>query len=152
MKQEFAAEIQQHKDMNGAYVEPPFNVEEVFGSKRVKVKATFDGLEYRGSIVRMGECYMLGLTKDIRNKIGKSFGDIVTVTVEKDEVERTVEIPDQLLKALHDNTEAKITFDKLSYTGKREYVLWITDAKKEETRINRIEKAIQLLAEGKKLR
>ena len=152
MKQEFLAEILQHKDMNGAYIEPPFNVEDVFGSKRVKVKATFDGLEYRGSIVRMGDCFMLGMTKEIRNKIGKGFGDIVAVTVEKDEEERTVEIPEQFLEVLNENAEAKVTFDKLSYTGKREYVLWITDAKKEETRINRIEKAIQLLAEGKKLR
>jgi Uncharacterized protein conserved in bacteria len=152
MKQEFSAVIQQHSNINGAYVEPPFDVETVFGAKRVKVKATFDGTEYRGSIVKMGGCYMLGMTQDIRKKIGKDFGDTVEVTVEKDEEERIVELPSQLAEAFEQNPEAKNTFEKLSYTGKREYVLWINDAKKEETRNSRIEKAIQLLNEGKKLR
>lgn len=74
------------------------------------------------------------------------------MTVEKDEEERIVELPSQLSEAFEQNPEAKNTFEKLSYTGKREYVLWINDAKKEETRNNRIDKAIQLLNEGKKLR
>ena len=96
MKQEFKAVIQQHADMNAAYIEPPFDVEEVFGSKRVKVLATFDGLEYRGSLVRMGGCYMLGMTQEIRKKIGKDFGDTIDVTIEKDEEERNVDTPSDL--------------------------------------------------------
>lgn len=152
MKKEFEAVIMQHKDINGAYIEPPFDVEEVFGAKRVKVLATFDEEPYRGSIVRMGGCYMLGMTQDLRKKIGKDFGDTVRVTVEKDEEERTIDLPEDFMEALHHNPVAAATYEKLSYTGKRDYYLWITSAKKEETRRERITKSIEKLSEGKKLK
>ena len=60
----------------GAYVTVPFDVEAVFGKKRVKVKATIDGQPYQGSLVRMGEpCHLLPVRKDIRARIGKGMGD-----------------------------------------------------------------------------
>ncbi len=152
MKQEFIAEIKKHPEINGAYIEPPFDVEAVFGAKRVKVKAAFDGVEYRGSIVRMDGCYMLGLTQDMRKRIGKDCGDTIHVIVEKDEEERILELPEDFKEALENNTEAGKAYEKLSYTGKREYYLWITQAKKEETRRDRIVKSIERLSEGKKLR
>lgn len=152
MKQEFKAIIKQHENMNAAYVDPPFDVQEVFGSKRVKVKATFDGAEYRGSLVNMGGCYMLGLTQEIRKKIGKGFGDEILVTVEKDEEERSVEIPEDIAELMNSNEKAVATFQSLSYTAQKEYITWVTSAKRQETRADRIQKAVALLAEGKKLR
>lgn len=150
MKQEFTAVIKKVEGINGAFIEPPFDVKEVFGAKRVKVIATFDGLEYRGSLVSMGGCYMLGLTQEIRQKIGKSFGDTVAVTVDKDGEKRTIEIPDDFMEALKGNEVAIAAYEKLSYTHKREYVNWISDTKKAETRNTRIKKAVKELTEGKK--
>ena len=150
MKQEFTAVIKQHGSINGAYIEPPFDVKEVFGTKRVKVLATFDGEAYRGSLVSMGGCYMLGLTSEMRKKIGKDFGDSVKVTIEKDEEERIIEIPDDFLEALNQKPEALATFEKMSYTVKKAYVNRIANAKKVETRISRIEKSIEQLLRGKK--
>ena len=152
MKHEFRAVIKQHESLNAAYIEPPFDVEEVLGSKRVKVKATFDNVEYRGSVVNMGGCYMLGLTQEIRGKIGKSFGDEVFVTLEKDTEERTVEVPEDFAAAMNSNDAAASTFISLSYTAKKEYATWITSAKREATRTERIIKAVSLLSEGKKLK
>jgi hypothetical protein len=152
LKQEFKSIIKQHENLNAAYIEPPFDVKEVFGSKRVKVKATFDGVEYRGSVVNMGGCFMLGLTQEIRNKIGKGFGDEVFVTLEKDVDERNVEVPEDFTSAMNCNETAVSTFKSLSYTAKKEYVTWITSAKREVTRSERIIKAIALLSEGKSLR
>ena len=152
LNQKFKAIIKQHEGLNAAYVEPNFDLKEVFGSKRVKVKATFDGVEYRGSIVNMGGCYMLGLTQEIRSKIGKGFGDEVFVTVEKDVVERTVEIPEDFAAAMNCDETAVSTFKSLSFTGQKEYVTWITSAKRELTRSERIIKAVALLSEGKRLR
>ncbi len=149
---DFNAIIKQHESLNAAYIEPPFDVKEVFGSKRVKVKATFDGVEYRGSVVNMGGCYMLGLTQEMRNKIGKGFGDEVLVTLEKDVEERTVEVPDDFEVAMHCNELAVSTFKSLSFTAQKEYVTWITSAKRDATRSERIIKAVALLSEGKKLR
>jgi hypothetical protein len=152
MKQEFDAIIRQHEGINGAYVEPPFDVHEVFGARRVKVLATFDGVPYRGSIVRMGGCYWLGLTQEIRKRIGKGFGDVVHVTVERDEEERTVEVPPDLRQALDAHAEARTSFDGLSYSHRKEYVDWINGAKRAETRAARVERAIGMLAEGKRLK
>jgi hypothetical protein len=152
LKQEFKAIIKQHDNINAAYIEPPFDVKEVFGSKRVKVKATFDGIEYRGSVVNMGGCYMLGLTQEIRSKIGKGFGDEVFVTLEKDVEERTVEVPEDFAAAMNCDETAVSTFKSLSYTAQKEYVTWINSAKREVTRSERILKAVTLLSEGKRLK
>jgi hypothetical protein len=152
LKQEFKAIIKQHENLNAAYVEPPFDVKEVFGSKRVKVKATFDGIEYRGSVVNMGGCYMLGLTQEIRSKIRKGFGDEVLVTLEKDVEERTVEVPEDFAAAMNCNETAVSTFKSLSFTAQKEYVTWITSAKRDVTRLERISKAVTLLSEGKRLK
>ena len=72
----------------GAYVQFPYDVREEFGKGRVKVHATFDGEPYDGSIVNMGVknpdgsvCYIIGVLKDIRAKIGKQPGDTVHVTI-----------------------------------------------------------------------
>jgi len=74
----------------GAYIPFPYDVKEEFGKGRVKVNATFDGEPYDGSIVNMGVknpdgsiCYILGILKDIRAKIGKQPGDVVHVTVKE---------------------------------------------------------------------
>ncbi len=79
---EFEAEIQKVPDINGAYVEFPFDVKEEFGKGRVKVTATFDGHEYEGSLVRMKTpCHIIGIRKDIREAIGKQPGDVIKVTI-----------------------------------------------------------------------
>ena len=51
---EFDAVIQKVPDIDGAYVAFPYDAEALFGKKRVKVSATFDGVPYAGSLVRMG--------------------------------------------------------------------------------------------------
>ena len=86
---EFEAVIQKVPDLDGAYVAVPFDIREVFGKGRVKVRAMFDGEPYNGSIVNMGVkypdgmvCYVIGIRKDIRAKIGKQPGDKVWVTVQ----------------------------------------------------------------------
>lgn len=86
-KYEFTAEIKKVPDLDGAYVEIPFDLREEFGRGRLKVHASFDGEPYDGSIVNMGMknpdgsiCYILGVRKDIRAKIGKQPGDTVQVT------------------------------------------------------------------------
>ena len=79
---EFDAEIKKVPDIDGAYVEIPFDVKQVFGKGRVPVRATFDGVEYIGSVVRMGTpCHIIGIRKDIRQVIGKQPGDVVRVTI-----------------------------------------------------------------------
>lgn len=83
---EFDAVIRKVPDIDGAYVEIPFDVRSLFGKGRVKVHAAFDGVPYDGSLVRMGTPgHILGLRKDIRTQIGKQPGDTVHVTLRERE-------------------------------------------------------------------
>jgi len=79
---EFDAVIRKVPDIDGAYVEFPYDVRAEFGRGRVKVHAAFDGEPYDGSLVRMGTPgHIIGLRKDIRAKIGKQPGDTVHVVL-----------------------------------------------------------------------
>ena len=150
-KIEFEALIESN-DMGGAYVTIPFDVEKEFGAKRVKVKALFENkVEYRGTLVRMGSPdHILGLRKDIREQIGKQPGDVVKVSLEKDTEPRVVVVPDDYQKILDSEPEVKIFFKQLSYTHKKEYVRWIEEAKRQETRERRMLKSIEMMKSGKK--
>lgn len=82
MEVKFEAVILQNEDMDAAYVEVPYDIKELFGKGRLLVNATFDGVPYRGQVVKMGTpCYIIGVTKAIRKQIEKSFGDTIEVTL-----------------------------------------------------------------------
>jgi len=135
----------------GAFVRIPFDVEKVFGKKRVPVSASIDGVPYRGTLVRMGEpCHILIILKEIRLAIGKSFGDTVEISLQKDTEPRIVEIPPDLQQALKQEPLARATFEKLGYTHQKEHVRAILEARREETRRNRITKTIQMLLQTSK--
>ncbi len=89
---EFESLIYDAEGSGGAYVIFPYDIRAEFGKGRVKAHVTFDGEEYDGSIVNMGVkdaegkvCYIIGIRKDIRGKIGKQAGDRVFVTVRERE-------------------------------------------------------------------
>lgn len=83
MVHEFKAKIIQNENMDAAYVVVPIDIKKVYGRGRLSVHATFDGQPYDGQVVRMGTPdYIIGIRKDIRKKIGKTFGDEITVTLE----------------------------------------------------------------------
>lgn len=149
----FEGVIQQHGNMNAAFVEFPFSTEELFGKKgQVKVKVLFDDkVNYRGSLAKMkSNCHMLGLTQEVRKQLGKSFGDVVSVKLWEDKEERIVEIPKDVLVVFEKNKDAFELYQKMSYTHRKEYMRWITEAKKTETRENRKVKMIEMILAGKK--
>lgn len=79
---EFTAVIRKVPDINGAYIEFPYDVREEFGKGRVKIHAEFDGEPYDGSLVRMGTPgHIVGIRKDIREKIHKQPGDTISVRI-----------------------------------------------------------------------
>ena len=149
-KYTFTAAIQ-NPGGGGAFVEIPFDVEKEFGSKRPRVKALIEGIPYRGTLVRMGsECHMLLILKEIREQAGKTFGDEIKVIVEADVEPRVVQIPADLMKEFKKDKTAKENYDKLAYTHQKEYVKWIEESKKKETRQNRIVKTLEMLKQNKK--
>jgi len=148
----FDAVILQDIDVpnSSAFVDYPFSVLEHYGTRgRVPVKATFDGIPYGGSLVKMSpgnHCILI--LKEIREKLGKSRGDSVSVTVELDDTPRTVEVPDDLAAAILKDPEANDVWKVLAYSHRKEYVRWVEEAKRQETRNTRVAKAVEMLRKG----
>lgn len=136
----------------GAFVEFPFDTQELYGTTgRIPVNVRFDGEPYRGSMIRYGtEKHIILVVKKIRKTIGKQIPDVVNVQVELDEKKREIEIPKDIQNSLAQNQDAMTGFLKLSYSHQKEYLDWILDAKRTETRQNRIDKMIlKLIEKGK---
>lgn len=89
------------------------------------------------------------MPKTTREQLGKAAGDTIEVVVWKDEAERVLEVPDDLAALLKKEGLLPV-FEKLSYTHRKEYCRWITEAKKEETRSRRLAKAVEMLRSGVK--
>lgn len=153
---EFDAPIQRYEG-GGSFVTIPFDVHEQFGVKgRVPVAATFDGADYRGSIAPYGgeavsKRHMLGVLLELQDRIGKHQGDVVHVTLRLDTTERVVELDDATEAALRD-AGVLDRYRAMSYSHQREYWQWIDGAKRQDTRENRIAKAIEMIREGKRLK
>ncbi len=145
----FDAKIQRTEG-GGAFVSFPFDVEELFGVKgRVPVRVAFDGIPYRGSMVKMGsEKHLLLILKEIRETLGKDRGDKIHVTVELDDLPRVVILPADVEKAYKKGGVLDI-YRALSYSHQREYTLWIDDTKNPETRRKRIDRSIAVMKTAK---
>lgn len=148
-KQIFDVVLEKHENMDATGITIPFDVEKVFGAKRVPVKIKINDADYRTTIFRMGGEYKLAIPKEFRDRAGIKAGDTVTVEITKDNEERIVELPGDLSFALSENPSAKEIWERLSYTHKKEYVRAIEDAKKVETRRRRVQKTIDDLLKKK---
>jgi hypothetical protein len=144
---EFDGRLKKHDYLDATYIEFPYDVEKEFGTRgQVKISARFDGIEYRGSLAKMGHhCHRVGVTQSVRKKIGKHPGDLVHVVLRKDDRPRVVDIPPELKEVLSVHPDIAAFFDTLSYTHRKEYARRIAEAKKEETRQRRLNKAVEML-------
>ncbi len=140
----FETVLEKHENMEATGITIPFDVEEVFGQKRVPVKIWINDAEYRTTVMPMGGRYMMAVPKVFRDAAGIKAGETIIVTMEKDTEKRTVEVPKDLAAALRESGLSEV-FSKMSFTHRKEYVNSINDAKREETRVRRIEKTIEML-------
>jgi hypothetical protein len=125
-------------------------VEKLGAGKKPPVIVTVNDFTYRNTIAVMGGKFMIGVSADIRSKTGIKGGDKVKVTLELDTKPREVDVPADFQRLLDKNSKARQFFETLSYSNKQRYVLPLGQAKTEETRQRRMEKAINDLIEGKK--
>lgn len=149
-KYSFDAPMLKISNIDAAYIEFPFDCQKEFGLKgQVKVKAIFNNtIEYRGSLAKMGhQCHCLGIKKEIRKALNLSFGDIIHIDIVQDIEPRIVEVPEDVQNELIRKQDIFEFFSSLSYTHKKEYVNYINEAKKAETRKRRIEKTMEMLSE-----
>ncbi len=135
------------------YLIIPFDTSREFGAKsQVRVKGTVDGHPYRSTLLPTGDSgHFLVVKSEIRRAIVKEAGETVRVTIEPDSEPRSVSTPKDLLMALEGDARARSAFQKMAYSHQRAYVDWIEHAKKQETRDDRIRKALVMIAKGSSL-
>jgi Bacteriocin-protection, YdeI or OmpD-Associated/Domain of unknown function (DUF1905) len=131
----------------GTYIEVPLDVPAVFGRARPPVRGTVNGAPLRSTIAKYGGEYLLVVNRQVREAAGAAAGDTVEIELELDTKPRIVRLPKDFAEAL--DKDARAEFDRMSYSHRKDYVEWIKDAKREETRRRRIAKAVELIRQGK---
>jgi hypothetical protein len=124
---------------------PAGAVDALGSGKRPRVYVTVGGHTYRSTVAVMGGDFFVPLSAENRAAAGVAAGDVVDVRLELDTDAREVTVPADFARALKADKGAARRFDALSYSHKRRWVLSIEEAKKAETRVRRIEKAVQML-------
>jgi len=138
-------------NQTGLFIEIPEELLAALGTKkRLPVHATLNTVAYRTTVAVYDGRYYLPVRKEIREAAGLTVDDPVTVTLVADTEPRTVELPNDLAQAFAADREAQTAFERLSFTNRKEYVAWIQDAKRAETRTSRIAKTVLMLREGRK--
>jgi hypothetical protein len=129
----------------------PDEVVDALGAgKRPQVVVTLGGYTYRTTVAPMGGAYFIPLASEHREPAGVAAGDEVDVRIELDTAPRDTALPDDLDAVLDD--AARTHFHSLAPSHRKEWVRWVEEAKKPETRAARIEKTAAALREGKKVR
>jgi hypothetical protein len=129
---------------------PPEVVEGLGGGKRAAVVVRIGDFSYRSTVASMGGEYLISLSAERREASGLKGGDDVEVELNLDTTPREVEVPGDLQAALDAEPAAKAFFSSLAYSHKLRHVLSVTEAKTDETRRRRIDKAMEALRAGKK--
>jgi hypothetical protein len=141
--EQFEAVLRRDPD-GGCWVEVPFDVRAVFGEARPPVRGAVDGAPFRGRIAVFDGRPVLGIRREVREAAGITGGDRVVVELERDDAPRDVPVPPDLAAAL---AEAGLRgrFDSLPFTHRREHVEAIEEARRPETRAQRIDRCLAAL-------
>lgn len=119
------------------------------GAERFPVLATVNGYSWRTTVTRMRGEFLLGLNRAVREEAHVEAGDTVDVEVTLDTAPREVEVPPALSDALAADPAARAAFEGLAFTHRKEYVRWIDEAKRDDTRERRVAQAIEMLRQGR---
>lgn len=119
------------------------------GATAFPVLLTVRGQQVSLRLARMGGENLIGLRRDVRQQLGVQAGDEVEVVVELDAGPRTVEVPDDLAAALAADDAARTGFDALAPSHRKEWVRWVTEAKREATRAERVTATVLGAREGR---
>ena len=149
MRKEFKAKLngdETRKDASASFT-LPFDTRDVWGKAKVPVKVTINGYTWRSTVGNRAGIQYIVVNSDARRGAGVRAGDLVTIALEPDSEKREIKIPLPLQKAL--GTKLTQRLSNLSFTHRKEFIIWYSTAKKEDTRVRRVEKMKQMLSAGK---
>ena len=127
----------------------PFDLKEAFGRARPPVRVSIRGHEWRTTPGVYDGVGHVVVNRSVKAATGVDAGDRVVVELALDDEPRTVSVPADLAAAFRDDAAARAGFDALSYTHRREYVDWIQEAKRAETRARRVAATVERVREGR---
>src|SRR6516225_1528069 len=149
MRKEFNATLngdESRKDASASFT-LPFDTRDVWGRAKVPIKVTINGYTWRSTVGNRGGIQYIVVNAEARRGAGVKAGDFVNIVLEPDSEKREIEIPIQLERALGTKLTQKL--NGLSFTHKKEFIVWYSEAKKDDTRARRVQKMKQMLAAGK---
>jgi Bacteriocin-protection, YdeI or OmpD-Associated/Domain of unknown function (DUF1905) len=119
------------------------------GKKAFPVRVGVNGATLTLRLARMGGENLIGLARAVRDQAGLEIGASYEVEIALDSVERTIEVPADLAAALATDPTASAAFAELAYSHRKEFVRWISEAKQEATRADRVVKTLELVRAGR---
>ena len=115
------------------------------------VEGTINGRSFRATLEPDGQkSHWLKVSKKLRESAGVEPGEIVHLEITPASKELEARVPVDLRKALVAAPKAKAVWSDISATARRDWISWVTSAKKQETRARRVESACDMLAGGKR--
>jgi uncharacterized protein YdeI (YjbR/CyaY-like superfamily) len=112
----------------------------------MRVAGTIDGAPFRSSLMpRGGGALFIVVPQALRDRIQKSHGQSVEVSMEVESRPEVLRVPLDVQKALGPE---KARFDRLAPSHRKAFLVWIADAKHAETRGRRIEQTVQMIRRG----
>jgi hypothetical protein len=149
MRKEFRAKLngdETRKDASAAFT-LPFDTRDVWGRAKVPVKVTINGYTWRSTVGNRGGIQYIVVNAHARRGASVKAGDFVTITLEPDTEKREIKVPIPLQRALGTKLTQKL--NALSFTHKKEFIVWYSEAKKDDTRARRVQKMKRMLSAGK---
>ena len=134
----------------GAFVLSDEQVTAVGGGRRAfPVRVGVNGVTLPLRLARMGGENLIGVARAVREQAGLSIGTAYQVEIAADDGDRSVEVPRELAVALAGDAGERAAFDGLAPSHRKEFVRWISEAKRDTTRAQRVAKAVEMLRAGK---
>jgi bifunctional DNA-binding transcriptional regulator/antitoxin component of YhaV-PrlF toxin-antitoxin module len=148
MRKEFTVKLKgdESRTDSSASFTLPFDTRVVWSKAKVPVKVTTNGYTWRSTVGNRDGIQYIVVNAAARRHAGVKAGDVVTIILEPDTEKRDIEIPLQLRKALGAKLAEKLK--SLSFSHKKEFVVWYSEAKKEDTRARRVDKMKTMLSTG----
>jgi len=144
LAEKFSATLEGVEGSSATFVRVPSKIVQALGGRiRVPVRILINAVEHRTTMCNMGMGPMIGVPAALRTAARIERGRRITIAVEVDTKERTVDLPADFAKSMSD--AERRTYDALAYTHRKEYVQWIEGAKKPDTRARRIAQAREKL-------
>jgi len=145
----FHGVLELHGKTATGFAVPPEVVTDLGPQKRPPVRVTVAGYTYRTTVAPMGGRFLIPLSAENRTAAGLNAGDEVPVEIELDTEARDIGVPADLAAALEPYPDARAYFEGLATSHRKEWVRWIEEAKKAETRAARVTTAVQGLRAGR---